>query len=342
MWTKPLSTLHLYEDEAARRAFLQQVMIGKSPAIQKVIELVCQVAISPWTPVLLFGESGTGKEVVAHAIHEASLTALHEFVPINCAAIPESLLETELFGVEAGAFTDAHVSREGYLMRANGGTFFLDEVSSMPLPLQPKLLRFLEEMTFRPVGGVDEHTVHLRVISATNEDLAVAVKQNAFRQDLLYRLNVFSIYLPALRERTEDIPLLIDHFLHLAQTDGAPTIQISDEAMELLMQYSWPGNIRELRHALERGQILCNGQVLRARDLPDEIRQLSVADSQRLNEFPQQLRLPPEGINLPAFIQEIERRLIAQALKECHGNQVRAAARLGLSRDQLRYRLSMY
>ena len=317
------------------------VVIGRSKVMQEIAGMVRQVAVYPATTVLLQGESGTGKDVIARMIHTLSRRAAYPFVDINCAAIPETLLETELFGVEAGAFTDAKASREGYLLRADGGTLFLDEIGSMPLVLQAKLLRFLETRSFRRVGSTKELHVDLRVISATNVDLKTAVAHKTFRDDLFYRLKVITITLPPLRERAEDIEPLVEHFLRLQTVEGEEPLGISPEALELLRQYSWPGNVRQLRSVIQRGQILCDGQLILPKDLPDEIQKAGNNAVQRLYELQQQLSLPPEGINLFVFLSDIERKFIQAALDRCNGNQVQAAALLHISRDQLRYRLDI-
>lgn len=316
------------------------LIIGRSTAMQRVVTLIRQVARYPSTTVLLQGESGTGKEVVARAIHEVSNRAAYPFVAINCAAIPEPLLESELFGVEAGAFTDARTTREGYLLRADGGTLFLDEIGSMPLVLQAKLLRFLEARSFRRVGGTKEIHVDLRVISATNVDLQAAVRRKTFRDDLFYRLKVIAIELPPLRERVEDIELLIEHFLQLYNAQREHPVHMSQEARALLLRYSWPGNVRELRNAVEYGVVLCDDNEIRPENLPERVRLAATGASQRLQELQQLMHLPPEGIDLSAFLSSIEHIFIREALERCEGNQVRAAALLHVSRDQLRYRLS--
>ena len=320
---------------------VERIIIGRSPSIRTVIALVRQVAQYSAT-VLIQGESGTGKDVVARALHAASQRTAYQFVDINCAAIPETLLETELFGVEAGAYTDAKVSREGYFSRANGGTLFLDEIGSMPLILQAKLLRVLETHRFRRVGGTKEIEVKIRVVSATNVDLQRAVAHRTFREDLFYRLKVITIALLPLRERPEDIEPLVEHFLSMYAADshaGAAPLQVSEEAMELLLQYHWPGNVRELRAAVQHGQIMCDHNVILPKDLPESVCNAKSAKSQRIQELQQQLHLPPEGIDLRNFLSDIEYRFIQEALEYCHGNQVQAAALLGISRDQLRYRL---
>jgi len=318
---------------------ISRMIIGKSPVIQQTIKMIRQVAPYPSTPVLLQGESGTGKDVVARAIHELSSRANHPFIPINCAAIPDTLLETELFGVEAGAYTDAKVSRQGYIWRAHHGSLFLDEIGSMPLLLQSKLLRFLETLRFHRVGGTREMHVDLRIISATNTDLHMAVAQRRFRDDLFYRLNVVPIYLPPLRDRKEDIPDIVAHFLQLYSADGHAPLTVSQEAMNHLLQYTWPGNIRELRSVIERGQILCDHNVIEPKDLPPTVLNAGQNALLHLHEVQQQLHLPPDGLDLPAFLREIETVFVQEALERCRGNQVRAATLLHLTRDQLRYRL---
>ncbi len=311
--------------------------------MRQVATLIRQVAAFPTTTVLLQGESGTGKEVIAYAIHALSGGSERQFVAINCAAIPETLLETELFGVEAGAYTDARLTRDGYLARADGGTLFLDEIASMPLVLQSKLLRFLETRTFRRVGGTSEIQVRLRVISASNVDLATAVARREFREDLFYRLKVFTIQIPPLREHPEDIAPLVEYFLR--RQGGQPaeegrSLRLSPEALALLERYSWPGNVRELRSVVQHGQIMCEGDEIRVEHLPAYLQSASSGALQRLLELKDQLHLPPEGVNLEEFLAEIEQRFVQEALERCNYNQVRAAALLGLSRDQLRYRLT--
>ncbi len=315
------------------------LVVGSSSAMREVTQQMRQVAASPDATVLLQGETGTGKEVFARAIHTLSRRASYQFVDVNCAAIPETLWETELFGVEAGAFTDAKISREGYLLRADGGTLFLDEVGSMPQAVQAKLLRFLETRSFRRVGSLKEIHVRLRVISATNVDLHDATARRAFREDLYYRLQVVTLYLPPLRSRPEDIESLTRYFARLYSLEGEEPLRVSAEALELLRCYPWPGNVRELRSVIQRGQILCQEHEIRPEDLPETMRQVSHSDLARLREWQNHIHLPPAGMDLPAFVASIERQLVREALELCHGNQVRAATLLGLTRDQLRYRM---
>src|SRR5947209_13736532 len=248
------------------------MVVGRSDVMHKIALMVRQVAESPTTTVLLQGESGTCKDVVARAIHTLSRRrSAYQFVDINCAAIPDTLLETELFGVEPGAFTDAKFLREGYLLRADGGTLFLDEIGSMPLVLQAKLLRFLETRSFRRVGGTKEIHVDLRVISATNVDLKTAIAHHAFREDLFYRLDLITLTLPPLRERPEDLAPVAEYFLHIHSIEGMPSLRIHAEALELLLHYDWPGNVRELRSVIQGGQILCDDNEIRPKDLPESI-----------------------------------------------------------------------
>ncbi len=320
---------------------IAQLIVGRSPHIGRVRQMVQQVAQYPRATVLLQGESGTGKEVVAHAIHTCSNRAARNFVGINCAALPETLIETELFGVESGAFTDAKTSREGHILRADGGTLFLDEIGEMPLTMQAKLLRFLETHRFHRVGGIRELHVDVRIIAASNVALRQAISLKTFREDLYYRLNVVTIQLPPLRERLEDIELLVEHYLHKhAEEGGVQEVQVSAEAMELLTRYQWPGNVRELFAALQSSIILCECNVIMPYDLPVHIRTYQENEMQQLLTLCQQLHLPSEGFDMCALLDDIEKRFVREALEQCNGNQVRAAALLGLSRDQLRYRIS--
>lgn len=333
-------TLDPSSDPLTEQSALPGFIVGSSPAMQKVALMVRQVSLYPSTTVLLQGESGTGKDVVARAIHQLSSRSHYQFVDINCAAIPETLLETELFGVEAGAYTDAKVAREGYLLRADGGTLFLDEIGSMPLVLQAKLLRFLETRSFRRVGSTKEIHVDLRVISATNVDLESAVAHRTFRDDLFYRLKVITIALPPLRERLDDIEALVEHFLRLYSIEGEEPLRMSQEALAMCKNYSWPGNVRELRSVIQRGQILCDHSLIEPKDLPETIRLAQLSGAQRLQELCQQLHLPPEGVNLSAMLGGIEHTFLQEALELCDGNQMHAAALLGISRDRLRYKLA--
>lgn len=331
----------LISDQQLEHVFRDLGMIlGQSRAMREVANQIYKVALSPDSAVLLQGETGTGKEVAARVIHELSRRAAYPLVAINCTALPETLLETELFGVEAGAYTDAKAAREGYILRADGGSLLLDEVGSMPLSLQSKLLRFLESLRFRRVGGTKELKVNLRIISATNIDLRVATERNAFRSDLFYRLNVMPIYIPPLRERLEDIEPLVEYFLQKANHALERSLRIAPEAIELMLRYSWPGNIRELCSAIQSAQVLCENQEIGPQHLRPEIRTATSVAAQNLQDILQEIHLSPEGVDLPAFLSHIERTFVQEALEYCHGNQVHAAALLHITRDQLRYRLS--
>jgi two-component system, NtrC family, response regulator AtoC len=298
--------------------------IGQSPEWKDVLRKATQVAATQAT-VLLQGESGTGKEVVARFIHRASPRKTGPFVAINCAALPDHLLESELFGYERGAFTGAQQPKPGQIEMASGGVLFLDEVTEMSAPAQAKLLRVLQEREFQRLGGTRLLRANVRVIASTNRDLRDAVGRGVFREDLYYRLQVFDIQLPPLRERTRDIPLLIEAFLHdIGRTIGRPPATVTPEAKDVLMTYSWPGNVRELRNALERAAILCEGE--------------SIA--------PRHLSLHAEPIAPPstpaADLRVAERQAIEKALRDTAGNKAKAARRLGLSRTQLYVRLRKY
>ena len=318
---------------------LDNVVVGTSSVMREVMHLVHQVSLYPYTTVLLQGESGTGKDVIAHAIHNLSRRSASPFVALNCAAIPETLLETELFGVEAGAFTDARVSRSGLLARANKGTLFLDEIAAMPLTLQAKMLRFLETRTFVPVGSTKEVHVDLRIISATNVDLRLAVSRNAFREDLFYRLKVIPIFIPPLREHSEDVEPLVSFFLQQVNGLRPEPLHVGEEVLAVLRDYPWPGNVRELRSVIEYLSIICDSNLVLPIHLPENIRKSPTGAARHLQELLYQLHVPPEGIDLPAFLRAMEITFIQEALAYTHGNQVHAAALLHISRDQLRYRL---
>ncbi|MFW6108174.1 MAG: sigma-54-dependent transcriptional regulator [bacterium] len=254
-------------------------LIGRSAAMLPVFEMIEKVADTHST-VLIQGESGTGKELVAQAIHDHSSRAGKPFIPVHCGAIPESLLESELFGHEKGSFTGAVARKEGVFKLADGGTLFLDEVSEMSVPLQVKLLRVLETGSFRRVGGVEDIHVDVRVVAATNRDLHERVDQNLFRQDLYYRLNVFPIVLPPLRERTGDIPRLVEHFCESLREAGSSVGKVTDAAIDLLSAYAWPGNVRELENVIERAVILSGGEDIRPEHLPLELRPSEQQDAE--------------------------------------------------------------
>jgi two-component system response regulator AtoC len=296
-------------------------ILGNSSSIVELRELLRKIAASPASTVLLTGESGTGKDLAARCIHHASARAERPFVHITCSAVPESLLESELFGHEKGAFTDARQQKKGLLEQANGGTVYLDEIGEMTPLLQAKLLRFLEEKTFRRVGGTADITVDVRVIAATNRDLEKAVSRQAFREDLYYRLQVLAVPLPPLRDRRDDLSLLARYFVDEFNREFGKGVRgLADGATRLLESHTWPGNVREL---------LAEGDVLET----DDLHVLAPR-----GQDPSGFRLPPGGV---AF-EELERELVRQALERARGNQTRAARLLGMTRDQIRYRIQKF
>jgi two-component system response regulator AtoC len=318
-----------YRANAARPYSLQRI-VGASSAMMALRHLVARVAVSPSSTVLLTGESGTGKDLVAKVIHYSSDRAARPFMNITCSALPEHLLESELFGHERGAFTDARLQKKGLLETADGGTVFLDEIAEMTPALQAKLLRFLEDKAFKRVGGSSDIRVDVRVIAATNRDLETEVKQSRFRSDLFYRLNVLPIAIPPLRTHTEDVPLLVEYFIDGFNTEFRKRVLgTTPAAYTLLQQYGWPGNVRELRNVIERAMLLSDGDRLEARDFPA----LSAVAGTG-NEF----ELPAQGVDL----EKLERSLVIQALRRSSGNQTRAGAMLGLNRDQIRYRIEKF
>jgi len=296
----------------------ERMLIGNSPAMRKCLETIAQVAPTSAT-VLLQGESGTGKELAARLIHAKSERASGQFVAVNCAAIPHTLLESELFGHERGAFTGAFARKEGRFKLADKGTLFLDEVSELDLAVQPKLLRVLQEGEFERLGGTQTIKTDCRVIASSNKPLIELVRQGKFREDLFYRLNVITITLPPLRERPEDIPLLAQHFLQkFAKRNKKDVRAISREAMELLQEYSWPGNVRELENTIEHAVVLCRGDTIRAEDLPE-----LVASEEKTRQF--------LTIELGTPLEEIEQEVIHQTLKMTKGNKRLAAQLLGIA-----------
>ncbi len=305
------------------------ILKGNHPVMEKVMAIARKVAATDST-VLIMGESGTGKELVARYIHSMSRRAAHPFIPVNCGAIPSELLESEMFGHERGAFTGAVGSRMGMFQLANGGTIFLDEVAEMSPALQVKLLRVLQDREIRPVGADRTIRVDVRVIAATNKDLAAEVEKGRFREDLYYRLQVIPIVLPPLRERRSDIPLLVQHFLekHNRKHSGDP-VQISDEAMVYLWEYDWPGNVRELENLVERLVILSEDGKIGVENLPPNIRSF-ISDK----KIPRP-QLTDEGIDLNRAVEEVESRLSDEALRRTRGNKQAAARLLGLKRTTL-------
>jgi len=309
---------------AVEKEYSFNQILGKSKPMQAVFELIRRITPSP-SSVLITGESGTGKELVARAIHYNSPHAQGPFIPVNCAAIPENLLESEMFGHMKGSFTDAKADRRGLFEEAQGGTLFLDEISELPLSLQAKLLRVLQEKEIRRVGGTRSIPVDARVIAATNLDLAGEVKAKRFREDLYYRLNVIEVHMPALRERTEDIPLLALHFIKkYAEPMKKPVAGLTEGALALLMDYSWPGNVRELENVIERGVTLCRGDKITPEDLPQAVRGDS-GDRQMVEEAAEKVRT----------LAEVERTYILRVLEKTAGNKYQAAQILGIDRKTL-------
>ncbi|MCL4472823.1 MAG: sigma-54 dependent transcriptional regulator [Actinobacteria bacterium] len=301
-------------------------IIGESPQMKQILETVARVAASE-ASVMIYGESGTGKELIARALHEQSSRQGKPFIQLSCAALPETLLESELFGYEKGAFTGAGDSKPGRFELADTGTLFLDEIGDISLTVQVKLLRVLEQMSFERLGSSKTINVDVRLIGATNRDLPSMIKQGQFREDLYYRLNVIPVNMPPLRERRGDISLLAKHFL----TRFAPDKELADSSLRLLEAYHWPGNVRELQNTIERATILSQGKAICPEDLPAEVRMGAPLSSDAI-------RLPAEGVAL----EKVERELIAQALTRTDGNRTRAAALLGVSRHTLLYRIEKY
>jgi two-component system response regulator AtoC len=309
--------------------------IGSSPSLQEMLRQVRKVAPTK-TTVLVTGESGTGKELVARAIHELSPRAAMPFVAVNCGAIPAELLESELFGHVRGAFTDASRDKKGLAAEADGGTLFLDEIGELPVQLQVKLLRFLEDEQVRRVGDTRSEKVDVRVVAATARDLARAVKDGQFREDLFYRLNVVNVRLPALRERPDDVPALVEHFLakYRRLRPEEPLTGVSPEALEVLRSHRWPGNVRELEHAVERAVVLADGPLIQEDDLPDEVRVAL--------EPPTPAVAPGRDLSVKRAFRAVEEQLIRAALDRTGGNRTRAAELLDLSYRALLYKIKEY
>ena len=320
-----------YLKERLGQKFDNQNMIGRSPLMVKLLEIVAQVAATEAT-VLITGKSGTGKEMIANAIHYNSLRKDAPFIKINCAALTESLLESELFGHEKGAFTGADKRREGKFRQADGGSIFLDEVSEMSAGMQVKLLRVLQEREITRVGGAEVIDVNVRVIAASNKDLKKEMELKRFREDLFYRLNVVALHVPALSERREDIPLLAQHFLEMFAAKNKKNIKgFTPQAMEKLIKYAWPGNVRELMNAVERAVVLSRSEYIDADELA-----LLMADSSNV--------LGSDKFSLPENmpLDEVEKRSILEAINSCGGNKSEAARRLGITRKTLRKKLDKY
>ena len=310
-------------------------IIGNSGPMLAIFEMLKRIVRSDATTILLQGESGTGKDLVARAIHYGSARKEKPFLEINCAALPEMLLESELMGHEKGAFTDAKSAKKGCFELGDGGTIFLDEISEMKTSVQAKLLRIIENKKFKRVGGMQDIEVDVRIIATTNRNLETAVEERTFREDLYYRLNVIPLVLPPLRERKSDIPLLVSYFIAKFNSEFKQNVKkIVPDAMQLLVDYRWPGNVRELKNVIERIIILESEELILAEHLPQEIRNTH-ASHQRLYSRELGIKIPPEGISLD----KIEEGLVKQALTMSENNQTHAARLLGVGRDALRYKM---
>jgi len=325
---------NLHLRTALKERFTFSNIIGKSARMQEIFEIVSRIARTTST-VLITGESGTGKELIARAIHYNS-GRLGKFVSINCGALPENLLESELFGHEKGSFTGAIREKRGLFQEADGGTIFLDEIGEMTLAMQIKILRVLQERSIRKVGGNNEELVDVRVIAATNRELSEAIQRGTFREDLFYRINVIPIQLPALRQRKEDIPLLVEHFVQkYCNTLGLPAKRISADAIKALEKYGWPGNVRELENVVERSVALDPTGVITTRALPESI----LLGGETVNDA---FELPEEGLDLEKHLQIIGKYLMLKALERCKGVQTQAAELLGMSFRSYRYYAKKY
>lgn len=313
------------------KGITQEQIIFKSPKMAELINLAGRIAASK-ASVLVQGESGTGKELFARLIHNLSPRSPRPLIAVNCAALPESIIESELFGHEKGAFTGAHQRRIGRFEQADGGTLFLDEIGDLSPAIQVKLLRFLQEGEFQRLGGNQNLKSDVRLISATNRDLDEEIRKGSFREDLFFRMNVITMKIPPLRERREDIPALLDHFLKCFATENRKKLEgISREAQDLLMKYDYPGNVRELENVMERAVVISRGLFISTQDLPfGSPEQKHAPDSDE------------KGATLRKSVAALEKRLIAEALKKAAGNQTRAATALGLSERMLRYKLKKY
>ncbi len=323
----------LRREIAARAGF--ENFVGKSEAMQKVFALIRQVADTKST-VLISGESGTGKELVARAVHYSSARKDKPFVTVNCGALPETLLESELFGYMKGSFTGATSNKQGLFESANGGTIFLDEISATTPNLQIKLLRVIQERTFMRVGGTTDVKVDVRVIAASNKDLQAEVAKGAFREDLYYRLNVIPIHLPPLRERKEDIAVLTEHFLNKLALSGKEPKKIANDTLKFFMNYRWPGNVRELENTIERLVILASGDTIRADDIPESLKTFIPCPELVPSE------IPDAGLNMEELLANAERILLKKALEKSGGVKTEAAKLLGLTFRSFRHRLQKY
>jgi DNA-binding NtrC family response regulator len=336
---KALERQRLVAENAYLKEEIQQKVhhggeiIGKALPMQRVFDLIGKVSETT-TPVLILGESGTGKELVAREIHKRSPRATGPFVAVNCAALAEGVLESELFGHEKGSFTGATAAKKGKLELADKGTLLIDEIGDVPIATQVKLLRFLQEKEIERVGGTKTIKLDVRVLAATNRDLKKRIEEGQFREDLYYRINVISIQMPPLRDRREDIPLLVSSFFARLEKQMGRKGTIDDEALSLLQMYDWPGNVRELENVIERALVLAEGARVTAKDLPGEIRGGEGAKQAQAEYY--------ETSGLSGQIERIEREIIRKALEETDWNQTKAAQELGLKRSSLQYKMKKY
>lgn len=332
---------NLYLKESLDRSQGFGEMLGRSKPMQRVFEMIARVADAPAT-ILISGESGTGKELVARAIHQKGARAQQPFLPINCGAIPENLIESELFGHKKGAFTGATQDKKGLFEAAAGGTVFLDEIGELGQPMQVKLLRVLQERKVRPVGAAQEITVDCRILAATNRDLREEVGEGRFREDLYYRLSVIPIEVPPLRERGSDLKLLIEHFVdelaakRPASFGGVDIMGIDSDTMRTLLNYNYPGNVRELQNIIERAVTLTRGDMILPDVLPPHLQEQSFAQAAH------DLEIPTDGLDLEAMVAQLERELITKALERTDGSKTKAAELLGITFRSLRYRIDKY
>ena len=311
-------------------------LVGRAPEMERLYRIISKAANSTH-PVLIMGESGTGKEVVARAVHYSGAYKDKPFIPVDCGSLVPSLIESELFGYVKGAFTGAQHAKQGLLAMAEGGTVFLDEIGELPIDLQSKLLRALQEKEIRPVGGTRAVPINVRILAATNRDLEQAVQQGAFRRDLYFRLNVLTLRLPPLRDRKQDIPALVTHFLERTERSTGIQRNISDEALKLMLSYDWPGNVRELEHSLDRACVLTTGPTITALDLPSSIQNWQ--KQTQASVVPQAPAVPASGI-VP--IAEMEKQAILAAIERLHGDKLEAARLLGIGKTTLYRKLKEY
>jgi DNA-binding NtrC family response regulator len=338
---KVLESIDLIEEVETLRSEVERSynfsnIVGRTGGMKKIFKTIKQIADKKSTAAI-YGESGTGKELIARAIHFNSNRRNKPFIAVNAAAIPETLIENELFGHEKGAFTDARERTVGKFELAEGGTLFLDEIGELPMSAQVKLLRVLQEKEFTRLGSTVSEKVDVRFIVATNRDLEEAMRQKQFREDLYYRINVVPIKIPPLRQRKNDIHLLVNHILEkISIEDEAPEKHISKDALELLMEYRWPGNVRELENVIERSVAFCSGDTIEPEDLPEKIRSLQMDSARPDGEF------IDKGRSLSETVEEFEKKMIVNALKRTRGNKTKAAETLRITRKMLRYKVEKY